>query len=82
MTKKLSKKILQYNAIFEPDDKRGGYTASIPSLPGCVSEGDTFEKAAQNIKEAAELYLEATNDNKRSVFYSERFIIAPVQLEF
>lgn len=82
MAKKISKKILQYNAVFEPDEKRGGYTVTIPSLPGCVSEGDTFEKATRNIKEAAELYLEAIKENKKITLHSERFIIAPVQLEF
>lgn len=40
----------------------GGYTAFVPSLPGCVSEGDTREEATKNIKEAIELYLEADID--------------------
>jgi predicted RNase H-like HicB family nuclease len=30
----------------------------VPSLPGCISEGDTKEEALENIKEAKELYLE------------------------
>jgi predicted RNase H-like HicB family nuclease len=37
--------------------EEGGFTAYVPSLPGCISEGDTKEKAKQNIKEAIELYL-------------------------
>lgn len=42
---------------------RGGYTVYVPSLPGCVSEGDTMEEAQANIREAIELYLEpADND--------------------
>ena len=49
----------RYTAVFEPDEKSGGFTVIIPSLPGCISEGDTFEKASQNIQEAASLYLEA-----------------------
>ncbi len=39
----------------EPD---GGYVAKVPSMPGCVSQGDTREEAMSNIREAAELYLE------------------------
>ena len=35
-----------------------GYTVYAPSLPGCISEGDTKEKALANIREAIELYLE------------------------
>ena len=48
--KTIAKKVYQYTAIFEPDKESGGYTVTIPSLPGCISEGDTFEKALENIK--------------------------------
>ncbi len=36
-------------------DETGGYTVEAPSLPGCISEGDTREEALANIKEAIEL---------------------------
>ena len=36
----------------------GGYTVSVPSLPGCISEGETRDDALANIREAVELYLE------------------------
>lgn len=39
----------------EPD---GGFVVSVPSLPGCISQGDTREDALRNIKEAIELYIE------------------------
>ena len=39
----------------EPDE---GFVASVPALPGCVSQGDTREEALRNIREAIELYLE------------------------
>ena len=42
--------------------KEGGYTVYIPSLPGCISEGDTKEEALENIREAIELYLEPVED--------------------
>jgi predicted RNase H-like HicB family nuclease len=38
--------------------EEGGYTVYVPSLPGCISEGDTKEDALGNIREAIELYLE------------------------
>lgn len=37
----------------------GGYTATVPLLPGCISEGDTREEAIANIKEAIQLYIES-----------------------
>lgn len=36
----------------------GGYVVKVPALPGCVSQGDTREEALENIREAAELYVE------------------------
>lgn len=55
--KKKNMKILEYNAIFTPEDE-GGYSVYVPDLPGCISQGDNFEDAKSNIKEAIELYLE------------------------
>ena len=49
---------MEIQAVFEPAEK-GGFTVYVPLLPGCVSEGDTFEEAVENLKEAAELYIEA-----------------------
>ena len=43
--------------VLEPSDE-GGYTASVPSLPGCISQGDTLDEAMANVREAIDLYLE------------------------
>ena len=43
--------------VFEPSDE-GGYTVYVPSMPGCISEGDTKEEALANLREAIQLYLE------------------------
>ena len=43
--------------------EEGGYTVYVPSLPGCISEGDTREDALANIREAIELYLEPVEDD-------------------
>ena len=56
MSEKLEKKILKYTVIFEPAEE-GGYVVSVPALPGCVTEGDTFEEAVDMIKDAIEGYL-------------------------
>lgn len=39
----------------EPD---GGYVASVPALPGCISQGDTRAESLGNIREAIELYVD------------------------
>ncbi|MCX6007120.1 MAG: type II toxin-antitoxin system HicB family antitoxin [Chloroflexi bacterium] len=52
---------MNIKVVLEPS-KDGGYTVYTPSLPGCISEGETEEEALTNIKEAIELYLEPVDD--------------------
>lgn len=47
-----------FTAVFVPAEE-GGYTVEFPQLPGCVSEGDTFEEAMANAREALAGWLEA-----------------------
>ena len=54
---------MRLRIILEPSDE-GGYTVIVPSLPGCISEGDTKEDALTNIKEAIALYLEPVEDDQ------------------
>lgn len=53
---------MKLKIILEPSDE-GGFTVYVPSLPGCISEGNTREEAMINIKEAIELYLEPVEDD-------------------
>ncbi|GAB4401220.1 MAG: type II toxin-antitoxin system HicB family antitoxin [Anaerolineales bacterium] len=52
---------MRFKVVLEPSDE-GGYTVYVPSLPGCISEGETVEEALKNIQEAIELYLESVED--------------------
>jgi len=53
---------MTFKVVLEPSDE-GGFTALVPALPGCISEGDTVEEAMSNIREALELYLESVDDD-------------------
>ena len=53
---------MRVKVVLEPSDE-GGYTVFVPSLPGCISEGDTAEEAVAHIREAIELYLEPVEDD-------------------
>ncbi|MFH0975701.1 MAG: type II toxin-antitoxin system HicB family antitoxin [Spirochaetota bacterium] len=55
-----------YKIIIEPQEE-GGYTAYVPKLPGCVSEGDTYDETLANIKEAIELYLETLKEKDKII---------------
>jgi len=48
---------MKLKIVLEPSEE-GGYTVYVPSLPGCISEGESKEEAIENIREAIELYLE------------------------
>ena len=49
---------MNFKILSEPGDE-GGCTAIVPSLPCCISEGDTKQETIKNIQEAIELYLES-----------------------
>ncbi|ABN57176.1 MULTISPECIES: type II toxin-antitoxin system HicB family antitoxin [Methanoculleus] len=53
---------MRLRVVLEPSEE-GGYTVYVPSLPGCISEGDTRDEALENIREAIELYLETVEDD-------------------
>lgn len=55
-------KIFRYTVVFLQDSS-GGYTASVPLLPGCVTQGEDLEEAKENIKEAIEVYIETLKED-------------------
>ena len=60
---------MEIKVILEAQEE-GGFTVYVPSLPGCISQGNTREEALRNIKEAIELYLEA-DENEIIVYEGE-----------
>jgi predicted RNase H-like HicB family nuclease len=53
---------VKFTVVLEPSDE-GGFTAYVPSLPGCISEGETIEQSLAHIREAIALYLEPVEDD-------------------
>ncbi len=53
---------MNIKVAIEPSEE-GGFTVHAPSLPGCISGGDTKVEALNNIKEAIELYIEPVEDD-------------------
>jgi predicted RNase H-like HicB family nuclease len=47
-----------YTIILEPDPDEGGYTVTVPALPGCVTQGETIEEAIVMAKDAIRLFIE------------------------
>lgn len=49
----------QYTIILEPDTEEGGYTVTVPALPGCITQGDTIEQCIERAREAIAGYIES-----------------------
>ena len=74
------KQSYQFTAVFEPDYESGGYTVTIPALPGCISEGETFEEGLKNIREAAELWISATKDRDIEIPNEQEIVVTPIKV--
>lgn len=59
-------KLLSYRILLRKEPE-GGYTVIVPSLPGCVTYGDTIEEAIKMAKEAIELYIESLRQHGEEI---------------
>jgi len=74
----MKRRVLEYTAVFQ-EEKEGGYSVWVPVLPGCASQGETFEEALDNIKEAMELYLENEKKKGEEEDFKKQFVV-PVRI--
>lgn len=60
---------LEYTVVISPlsKDDGGGFAATVPDLPGCMSDGETPEEAIINVQDAIEAWLEAAHDTGRAI---------------
>lgn len=59
-------RLLNYRVLLRKEPE-GGYTVTVPSLPGCVTYGDTIEEAIDMAKEAIELYIESLKEHGEEI---------------
>ncbi|MCL0083233.1 type II toxin-antitoxin system HicB family antitoxin [Thermodesulfovibrionales bacterium] len=59
-------KLLNYRILLRKEPE-GGYTVIVPSLPGCITYGDTIEEAISMAKEAIEIYIESLEKHGEEV---------------
>jgi predicted RNase H-like HicB family nuclease len=57
---------ISYRVLLKKEPE-GGYTATVPSLPGCITYGESIEEATNMVKEAIELYLESLKDHNEEI---------------
>jgi antitoxin HicB len=60
---------LSYPVVVQPlkEEDGGGFVATVPDLPGCMSDGETPEEALTNVQGAIEAWIEAAQDIGRKV---------------
>jgi len=57
---------MKYTVVLQRESD-GGYVATVPALPGCVSQGDTRAEVLKNIEEAIKIYLEDIRDAREAI---------------
>lgn len=59
----------------------GGFSVSVPGMPGCHSQGETLSEALANIREAAELWLEVTAETAESAAKAQSMDVELAEIE-
>ena len=73
-------KNIRYNLILKPEPE-GGFTAVVPSLPGCVTYGETLEEARKYAVEAIKVYLESLKRHQEPIPSDDASFISTISLE-
>jgi len=60
--KPVRKVIARYTVIIEQDEETGQYCVTVPALPGCITQGDTFEEALANAEECIQGFIETLRE--------------------
>jgi len=71
---------MTYKASVVIENDNFGYYAYCPDLPGCQTQGKTFEEAMKNIREAIELYLETLDIEERDAYLSKEIMTGSVEV--
>lgn len=61
-----TKQVFNYRVLFRKEPE-GGYTVNVPSLPGCITFGDTIEEAIEIAKEAILLYIDSLKKHNEDI---------------
>ena len=71
--------VYKVNVVFTTDEH--GYYVYCPELPGCHSQGDSFEEAKTNIREAIDLYLETMDKDEIEEALSKEILTTTMEVK-
>ena len=72
-------KQLTYNFIVKPEPE-GGFTVTVPTLPGCVTYGRDLTEAKDMVKEAIEVYIDSLKKHSEPIPSDDVSFISSVTL--
>ena len=73
-------KVLNYRILLKKEPE-GGYTVTVPMLPGCVTYGKNIDDAIKMAKEAIELYIETLQSHRESIPVEDEILETSVAVE-
>ena len=73
-------KVLKYTAIYT-EESEGGFTVTVPQLPGCVTYGKDLKEAERMAKDAVSLYLQSLEKHNELIPREENYFIGSIDLE-
>ncbi|MHB8231716.1 MAG: type II toxin-antitoxin system HicB family antitoxin [bacterium] len=71
---------MSYKVIIVIEKDEYGYYAYCPELKGCQTQGDSYEEAIDNVKEAVELYLETLTEVERKKYLSKEILTTTLEV--
>lgn len=74
-------KSLKYTIIYTPESE-GGFTVTVPALPGCVTYGKDLKEAKKMAKDAISLYVESLQKHKELIPQEGNSLISSVDVDF
>ena len=60
-------RVLSYRVILKPEPE-GGFTVTVPALPGCITYGGDIQEATEMVKDAIQVYLESLKKQSEPIF--------------
>lgn len=70
----------RFKVLFRPEPE-GGYTASVPSMPGCISYGETLEEAKRMISDAIACYLKCMEEHGECCTDDSECVVDEIDIE-
>jgi antitoxin HicB len=77
----MAKTRYHYNIMLRPEPE-GGFTATVPALPGCVTYGRTLSEAREMAKDAISAYIESLKKHKEPIPTDDETLVASLDLEY